>query len=132
MSQPQTPPDERQLVAALTEVLRQQRQALVNTGTEGAQPVAPIWQPLIDALDGYTARRQSGDPVLERTPELTAEVTALRDETLALQHTLTVWSAALQQAITQSQKQTPEPTYGPATAAAKGYGASQRQTIGRG
>lgn len=59
MPQPQTPPDERQLVAALTEVLRQQRQALVNTGTEGALPVAPIWQPLIDALDGYTARPAS-------------------------------------------------------------------------
>jgi len=132
MSQPQTPPDERQLVAALTEVLRQQRQALVNTGTEGALPVAPIWQPLIDALDGYTARRQSRDPGLERTPELTAEVNALRDETLALQHTLTVWSAALQQAITQAQKQTPEPTYGPATGAPKGYGGSQGQTLGRG
>jgi len=132
MSQPQTPPDERQLVAALTEVLRQQRQALVNTGSEGALPVAPIWQPLIDALDGYTARRRSGDPALERTPELTAEVNALRDETLALQHTLTVWSAALQQAIAQSQRQTPEPTYGPATGAAKGYGGSQGQTLGRG
>jgi hypothetical protein len=132
MPQPQTPPDERQLVAALTEVLRQQRQALVNTGAEGALPVAPIWQPLIDSLDGYTARRQSGDPVLERSPELTAEVTALRDETQALQHTLAVWSAALQQAIAQSQKQTPEPTYGPASGATKGYGSAQRQTIGRG
>lgn len=132
MTQPQIPQDERQLVAALTEVLRQQRRALVNTGTEGALPVTPIWEPLIQALDQFADRRRSADPALDRSPELTAEVTALRDETLALQHTLTVWSAALQQAITQSQRQTAEPTYGPATGASKAYGAAQRQTLGRG
>ena len=121
MTQPQIPQDERQLVAALTEVLRQQRRALVNTGTEGALPVTPIWEPLIQALDQFTDRRRSADPALDRSPELTAEVTALRDETLALQ-----------QAITQSQRQTTEPTYGPATGASKAYGAAQRQTLGRG
>ena len=132
MPQVQTPQDERQLVAALTEVLRRQRQALVNTGSEGAAPVAPIWQPLIAALDQFAARRRAGDPTLDRSPELTAEVAALRDETLALQHTLTVWSAALQQAIAQSQRQAADPTYGPATGAAKGYGQTQGQTLGRG
>lgn len=132
MHPPQTPPDERQLVTALTEVLRQQRQALVNTGSEGALPVAPIWQPLIDALDAYTARRRAGDPTLDRSPELVAEVAALRDETLALQHTLAVWSAALQQAIAQSRKQSPEPTYGPAAGAGRRYCGTQRPTLGRG
>jgi hypothetical protein len=132
MSQLQPPQDERQLVAALTEVLRQQRQALVNTGSEGAAPVTPIWQPLLQALEGYAERRRSGDPVLDHSPEITAEVTALRDETLALQHTLTVWSAALQQAITQSQRQAAEPTYGPASGVAKGYGQTQGQSLGRG
>ena len=132
MSLPQIPQDERQLVAALTEVLRQQRQALVNTGTEGALPVTPIWEPLIQALDGFAERRRSADPGLDRSPELTAEVAALRDETLALQHTLTVWSAALQQAITQSKRQTAEPTYGPSTGASKAYGGAARQTLGRG
>ena len=128
MTQPSIPHDERQLVAALTEVLRQQRQALVNTGSEGAMPVTPIWQPLIDALDSYTARRQAGDAALTRTPELTAEVNALRDETVALQHTLSVWSAALQQAIAQSQRQGADPTYGPATARTAGA----RHTLARG
>ncbi|WP_449371250.1 hypothetical protein [Thiomonas sp.] len=132
MPQVQTPQDERQLVAALTEVLRRQRQALVNTGSEGAAPVTPIWQPLIAALDQFAARRRAGDPTLDRSPELTAEVAALRDETLALQHTLTVWSAALQQAIAQSQRQAADPTYGPATGAAKRYGQTQGQTLGRG
>ncbi|OYV29757.1 MAG: hypothetical protein B7Z79_09510 [Thiomonas sp. 20-64-9] len=132
MFQLQPPQDERQLVAALTEVLRQQRQALVNTGSEGAAPVTPIWQPLLQALEGFAQRRRSGDPVLDHSLEITAEVTALRDETLALQHTLSVWSAALQQAITQSQRQAAEPTYGPASGVAKGYGQTQGQSLGRG
>ncbi|MGE0071520.1 MAG: hypothetical protein AB7S55_00440 [Thiomonas sp.] len=132
MNPAQIPADESQLVAALTEVLRQQRHALVNSGSEGAPPITPIWQPLIDALDAYTARRQAGDPSLQRSPELVAEVSALRDETMALQHTLSVWSAALQQAIAQSRQQTPEPTYGPAGGAARGYRGSARQVLGKG
>lgn len=133
MSYPPHPlTDERQLVAALTEVLRQQRQALVNSGTEGAAPVAPIWQPLIDALDGYTAQRHSADPQPERTPELVAAVTALREETMALQHTLSLWSAALQQAIDQSNKQTPEPVYRRAGAGTAAYAGAPGQSLGRG
>ncbi|MGC9185801.1 MAG: hypothetical protein ACP5GC_10195 [Thiomonas sp.] len=130
--QPQPLPEERQLVAALTEVLRQQRQALVNSGSEGAAPVAPIWQPLLDALDGYTALRQSGNQQSERTPELVAAVTALREETLALQHTLSIWSAALQQAIDQSNKQTPEPVYRRAGAGTAAYAGAPGQSLGRG
>lgn len=132
MSTPQTTPDERQVVTALTEVLRQQRQTLIQGGPDGTIPTAPIWQPLIDALDGYTSRRQAGDAQLAPAPELAAEVASLREETQALQHTLTVWSAALQKAIDQSARQTTEPTYGPASGVGKGYGQSQRQTLGRG
>lgn len=109
--------DERQLVRALTAVLQQQRQTLAAGGPEGAAVVGPIWQPLIDALDRYTEQRRAGQRPSDGAAATAAEVAALRDEAQALQHTLTVWAAALQQALRHSAQQQAATTYGPGTAA---------------
>ena len=120
--------DEHQLVHALTEVLHQQRKTLAEGGPGGAVPVAPIWQPLIDALDRFAVQRRAGGPEAP-SPELAAEVGALRDEAQALQHTLTVWTAALRQAIGQSQTRDAHMTYGPGSGT---VGAVTRPSLGRG
>ena len=53
MTQPQIPQDERQLVAALTEVLRQQRRALVNTGTEGGGGITRVGDDCLLMIAAY-------------------------------------------------------------------------------
>ncbi len=122
--------DERQLVRALTDVLQQQRQTLAAGGPEGAAVVGPIWQPLIDALDRYAEQRRAGQAAGDGASAATAaEVGALRDEAQALQHTLTVWTAALQQALGQSARQHAATTYGPGTAA---LSSGPRPRLGRG
>lgn len=122
--------DENQLVRALTDVLHQQCKALAEDGPQGAQAVQPIWQPLIDALDRYAVlRRNQGMGVAPSpSPEMVADVSALRDEAQALQHTLAVWSAALQTALGQSAEQDAGLTYGPGKAA---LGAGARSSLGR-
>ena len=141
MSNPTAAPDEARLVAALTDVLRQQRQTLLDgnptghlppaqTGSRGdAGLPAPIWQPLLDELRVYTEHWQKQPATASRaSAELSARVNALRQEYEGLQHTLTVWSTAIEQAIAQSAQRLPEPVYG----VAYGHASPQRQTLGRG
>ena len=129
MSTPQAPDDERRLVRALTAVLQQRRHDLVQGGGDGSTPATPIWQPLIDALGSHAMRRRTSAADAAADTELAAEVAVLRDEARALEHALTVWSAALAHAIEQSARRPAEPVYarqpGPNDAAAP------RQTLGR-
>jgi hypothetical protein len=133
--------DEARLVAALTDVLRQKRQALLDSDLALQGPsisaatnplpewLAPIWQPLLDDLDLCTARWQDqGRNKPAVSAELAASVSALSHEYEGLQHTLALWSAAIKQAMELSAQRPPEPVYGP------GYGHSspQRLTLGRG
>ncbi len=134
--------DEAGLVTALTDVLRQKRRALMGgdlalqastaPAVAPATPdwFAPIWQPLLDELDRCTARRQQTADQPAVSPELVARANALREEYEGLQHTLTVWSAAIRQALEQSSKRLSEPVYGPAYG--QSHSSTQRQTLGRG
>lgn len=136
------PLDEARLVAALTDVLRQKRQALLggdlalqaSTASAAARAtpdwLAPLWQPLLDELDRCTARRQQAGDKPAVSTELAARVNALRQEYEGLQYTLTVWSAAIRQALEQSSQRLPEPVYGPAYGYS--HSSTQRQTLGRG
>ncbi|MBW4048571.1 MAG: hypothetical protein HIU89_11750 [Proteobacteria bacterium] len=131
--------DESRLVAALTDVLRRKRQNLLDSDSalpatgvpDSAAPAPdwlnPIWQPLLDRLQPYAAHRQQGrcEPP---SAELTAQVLALRHEYEGLQHTLTVWIAAIQLAMAKAARQQPPPVYGPASS----MSSPQRQTLGRG
>lgn len=141
MSHPTAATDEARLVAALTDVLRQQRQILLDSGPAGHLPtaqagsrgaadlLAPIWQPLLDELRVCTEHWQKQPAAASpASAELTARVNALRQEYEGLQHTLSVWSAAIEQAIAQSAQRPPEPVYG----VAYGHASPQRQTLGRG
>jgi hypothetical protein len=141
MTLPTAATDEVRLVAALTDVLRQQRQTLLDRDPAGHLPtaqigsgtaaglLAPIWQPLLDELQVCAEHWQKQPAAASRaSAELTARVNALRQEYEGLQHTLTVWSAAIEQAIAQSAQRPPEPVYG----VAYGHASPQRQTLGRG
>ena len=141
MTLPTAATDEVRLVAALTDVLRQQRQTLLDRDPAGHLPtaqigsgtaaglLAPIWQPLLDELQVCAEHWQKQPAAASRaSAELTARVNALRQEYEGLQHTLTVWSAAIEQAIAQSAQRLPEPVYG----VAYGHASPQRQTLGRG
>lgn len=129
--------DEARLVAALADVLRQQRQTLLNSDPSGETHAAPtnhggfvpIWQPLLDELQVCTQRWQERPAAASlASAELAARVNALRQEYEGLQHTITVWSAAIEQAMEQSAQRAPEPVY----AVAYGHPSPQRQTLGRG
>ena len=141
MTIPTAATDEARLVAALTDVLRQQRQALLDGDPAGRLPtaqagsrgaadlLAPIWQPLLDELRVCTEHWQKQPAAASpASAELTARDNALRQEYEGLQHTLSVWSAAIEQAIAQSAQRPPEPVYG----VAYGHASPQRQTLGRG
>ncbi len=132
MSPTPVPGDERQLVRALTAVLQQQRQALVRDSGDGVVPAQVIWQPLIDALDAHAAQRRALAATAAPDPDLANDVAALRAETLALQHALTLWSAALSQAITQSSGRLDEPVYAVSRQGGSSYAGSSRQSLGRG
>jgi hypothetical protein len=121
--------DEVRLVAALTEVLREKRRAIVESDAGARMPawLAPIWQPLLDELEHFRIERQSGK-ALPPSPELAAQAAALQLEYEGLQHTLTVWSAALQQAIAAAGRQHAAPVYG----SFFGGAGAPRQTLGRG
>lgn len=141
MSIPNAAKDEARLVAALTDVLRQQRQALLDSdpGTQTSNASAnqggntfglvPIWQPLLDELQVCAQHWQERPAAsAQASAELAARVNALRHEYEGLQHTLTVWSAAIEQAMAQSSQRPPDPVYG----VAYGHASPQRQTLGRG
>ncbi len=124
---PAARPDEAEelaLIDALGAMLRDKRKALLD-GDMSAQALAALWQPLLDRLQPFAARRIGGRADAP-SPRLLAQVDALRQEHEALQHTLQLWSGALRVARDKSAHRPSEPVYGRAPAQAA------RGSLGRG
>ncbi len=116
--------DEAALLQALSAMLRDKRQALMQ-GDMSAQALAPLWQPLLDRLARFAERRADGG-VAPPGAVLQAQAQALRQEYDGLLHTLTVWSDAMRQARDQAARRPLDPVYGQAAAPAA------RRSLGRG
>lgn len=123
-TRPDPASDERELLSALTGMLRDKRRALME-GDVSEQSLAPLWQPLLDRLAYFTEQRDDGRA---SAPDagLRAQADALRQEYDALQHTLQLWSDAVQMARGKAQQRGLEPVYGQAGAT------SSRGSLGRG
>lgn len=109
-NRPDTDSDELAVLEALVSLLRDKRRALMD-GDVSAQAMVPLWQPLLDRLAPFTARRASGS---SHAPSalLRARADALRQEYEGLQHTLRVWSDALRLARDKVARRRVEPVYG--------------------
>jgi hypothetical protein len=116
--------DELALVGALTSMLRDKRRTLME-GDLSAQAMLPLWQPLLDRLAPFTARRAQGGAG-QPGAQLRAQAEALRQEYEGLQHTLQLWSEALRAARDKSARRGAEPVYGQAQAG------RARGSLGRG
>ncbi len=115
MSRPDDPGadrDELALLGALTSMLRDKRRTLME-GDMSQQAMLPLWQPLLDRLAPFTARRAQGRAG-QPDAQLRAQAEALRQEYDGLQHTLLLWSEALRAARDKSARQGIEPVYGQA------------------
>lgn len=123
-AQPAPAGDELALLSALTGMLRDKRRALTE-GDTSLQAQAPLWQPLLDQLEVFSARRGSG---AAGAPDaaLRAQADALRQEYEALQHTLQLWSDAVRLARDKARQRPQEPVYGQSAAA------TSRGSLGRG
>ncbi len=117
------PADEAQLLAALTDVLRRKREALLGDDPLRS-PVwlEPIWPPLLDALAQHAARRRA-QPQAAADPALRQQVQALQQEYDAVFNGLQVWSGVVQRLL--------DATRGPLH---QTYGATSapRHSLGRG
>ncbi len=120
---PRTSPlqDEKQVVAALVRVVRQEKERLGRGGPQTGNP--PEWQTLLEDLRLFTAKRREQPGALADSAALTESVIALQQEYQELQHVLMVWSAALKQAVDRLSDSNATLTYGPA--------APRSRTLGR-
>ena len=117
------PTDEAQLIAALTDVLRRKREALLSDDPlREAAFVEPIWPPLLEALAAHAARRRA-DPQAAASPELRAQVGALQREFDTVLNGVNVWSEVLRRSLNVARA----PLQG-----AYGSGAVAPQSLGRG
>ena len=121
---PRTTPlqDEKQVVAALIRVLRQEKERLGQGGGPAADH-PPEWQTLLEDLRLYTAQRRARPANPADSAVMTESVLALQQEYQELQHVLMVWSAALKQAIDRLNESNAGLTYGPSK--------SRGRTLGR-
>ena len=120
---PRTMPlqDERQVVAALAHVLRQEKERLgQGGGPQSEHP--PEWQTLLEDLRLYTAQRRAKPANPADSAVMTESVLALQQEYQELQHVLMVWSAALKQAIDRLNENNAGLTYGPSKARGRTLG----------
>ena len=119
----QVPTDEAQLLAALTDVLRRKREALLGDDPLRS-PVwmEPIWPPLLEALARH-AERHRAQPRQADDPALLEQVRALQQEYDAVLNGLQVWSGVVQRLL--------DATRGPLH---QTYGATSapRHSLGRG
>jgi signal transduction histidine kinase len=117
------PTDEVQLIAALTDVLRRKRDALLSDDPlREAAFVEPIWPPLLEALATHAARRRA-DPQAPASAELRAQVAALQHEFDTVLNGVNVWSEVLRRSLDASRM----PLQG-----VYGSGAAAPQSLGRG
>ena len=116
--------DELALLGALTSMLRDKRRSFME-GDLSPQALLPLWQPLLDRLAPFTARRAQGGAG-QPGAQLRAQAEALRQEYEGLQHTLQLWSEALRAARVKSARRGAEPVYGQAQAG------HARGSLGRG
>ena len=116
--------DELAVLGALSAMLSDKRRALMD-GELSSQAMLPLWQPLLDRLAPFTARRAEGRAV-EASVQLRAQAEALRQEYDGLQHTLQLWSDALRVARDKSARQDSQPVYGQSLAG------RTRGSLGRG
>ena len=117
------PTDEAQLVAALTDVLRRKREALLSDDPlREVAFVEPIWPPLLEALAAHAARRRAA-PDTPASAELRAQVAALQLEFDTVLNGVNVWNEVLRRSIDVARA----PLQG-----AYGSGAAAPQSLGRG
>ena len=116
--------DEAALLQALSAMLRDKRQALMQ-GDMSAQALAPLWQQLLDRLVQFSARRAEGRAG-PASAQLQTQADALRQEYEGLLHTLAVWSDAMRQARDQAAQRPRDPVYG------QSAGPAARRSLGRG
>jgi hypothetical protein len=124
LSRPDPDGEELAVLGALEAMLRDKRRALME-GDVSTQAMLPLWQPLLDRLAPFTARRAEG-LAGEPGARLRAQAEALRQEYDGLRHTLQLWSDALRVARDKSAHRATEPVYGQALAS------RARGSLGRG
>lgn len=120
---PRTAPlqDEKQVVAALARVLREEKDRLGQGGKPRTDSL-PEWQTLLEDLRLYAAQRRKMPSSQGNSAELTESVLGLQQEYQELQHVLMVWSAALKQAIDRLNENNTALTYGPAKSRGRSLG----------
>ena len=111
---PRTVPlqDEKQVVAALARLLREEKERLGQGGQPRTENPAQ-WQALLEDLRLYAAQRRDRPIGRGDSAELAESVLGLQQEYQELQHVLMVWSAALRQAIARLGENKATLTYGP-------------------
>ena len=121
---PRTVPlqDEKQVVAALARLLREEKERLGQGGQPRTENPAQ-WQALLEDLRLYAAQRRDRPIGRGDSAELAESVLGLQQEYQELQHVLMVWSAALKQAVDRLSDSNATLTYGPA--------APRSRTLGR-
>ena len=120
---PRTVPlqDEKQVVAALARLLREEKERLGQGGQPRTENPAQ-WQALLEDLRLYAAQRRDRPIGRGDSAELAESVLGLQQEYQELQHVLMVWSAALRQAIDRLGENNAGLTYGPARSASRTLG----------
>ena len=114
--------DEKQVVAALARLLREEKERLGQGGQPRTESPAE-WQALLEDLRLYAARRRTMPNSQGNSAELTESVLGLQQDYQELQHVLMVWRAALKQALDRLNENKAALTYGPAK--------SRGRTLGR-
>ena len=113
--------DEKQVVAALARLLREEKERLGQGGQPRTENPAQ-WQALLEDLRLYAAQRRSQPNSQGNSAELTESVLGLQQEYQELQHGLMVWSAALRQALARLGENKATLTYGPSRSASRTLG----------